>query len=174
MNHIAIFRIAKFDVRENQSMKSATKKAAPKKKAPEKRRSSLWARPQGRSQKNPPSRPRFPGPFSLFQALPLRNSGTPSPLLKPACCGVRIHADAVFAQARKCVHTIGNAASTQCSRRTALALRYSSGSSPVSSARFSNLVCACRKTRLTVPTGPLRCLAMISSARPRRSSRSRW
>jgi hypothetical protein len=44
----------------------------------------------------------------------------------------------------------------------------------VSSARFSNLVCACRKTRLTVPMGPLRCLATISSARPRRSSRSRW
>ena len=31
MNHIAIFQIAKFDVRENKSMKSATKKAAPKK-----------------------------------------------------------------------------------------------------------------------------------------------
>ena len=51
---------------------------------------------------------------------------------------------------------------------------HSSGNSPVSSARFSNLVCACRKTRFTVPTGPLRCLATISSARPRRSSRSRW
>jgi hypothetical protein len=32
------FRIAKFDVRENQSMKSATKKAAPKKKAPAKKK----------------------------------------------------------------------------------------------------------------------------------------
>jgi hypothetical protein len=36
MNHIAIFSIAKFDVRENQSMKNAAKKgkkkAAPKKK----------------------------------------------------------------------------------------------------------------------------------------------
>jgi hypothetical protein len=33
------FRVAKFDVRENQSMKSATKKAAPKKKvAPKKKK----------------------------------------------------------------------------------------------------------------------------------------
>jgi len=32
------FRVAKFDVWENQSMKSATKKAAPKKKAPAKKK----------------------------------------------------------------------------------------------------------------------------------------
>jgi hypothetical protein len=32
------FRIAKFDVRENQSMKTATKKAAPKKKAAAKKK----------------------------------------------------------------------------------------------------------------------------------------
>ena len=51
---------------------------------------------------------------------------------------------------------------------------YSSATSPVSSARFSNFVCACRKTRLTVPTGPLRCLPMISSARPRRFSFFGW
>jgi hypothetical protein len=39
MNHIAIFEVAKFDVRENKSMKSATKKAAPKKKtAPKKKK----------------------------------------------------------------------------------------------------------------------------------------
>jgi hypothetical protein len=38
MKHIAIFLIAKFDVRENQSMKSAAKKAAPKKKAPAKKK----------------------------------------------------------------------------------------------------------------------------------------
>jgi hypothetical protein len=39
MNHIAIFLlVAKFDVRENQSMKSAAKKAAPKKKAPAKKK----------------------------------------------------------------------------------------------------------------------------------------
>jgi hypothetical protein len=38
MNHIAIFLVAKFDVRENKSMKSATKKAAPKKKATTKKK----------------------------------------------------------------------------------------------------------------------------------------
>ena len=38
MNHIAIFVIAKSDVRENQSMKNATKKAAAKKKAPAKKK----------------------------------------------------------------------------------------------------------------------------------------
>jgi hypothetical protein len=38
MNHIAIFESQNFDVRENQSMKSATKKAAPKKKAPAKKK----------------------------------------------------------------------------------------------------------------------------------------
>jgi hypothetical protein len=39
MDHTAIFAIAKFDVRENQSMKNATKKAAKKtaKKAPAKK-----------------------------------------------------------------------------------------------------------------------------------------
>jgi hypothetical protein len=39
MNHIAIFQVAKFDVRENKSMKSATKKkvAAKKKAAPKKK-----------------------------------------------------------------------------------------------------------------------------------------
>jgi len=38
MNHIAIFQIAKSDVRENQSMKSATKKAPAKKKAAPKKK----------------------------------------------------------------------------------------------------------------------------------------
>jgi hypothetical protein len=38
MNHIAIFVIAKSDVRENQSMKNATKKAAKKKAAPKKKK----------------------------------------------------------------------------------------------------------------------------------------
>jgi len=38
MNHIAIFSVAKSDVRENQSMKSATKKAAAKKKAAPKKK----------------------------------------------------------------------------------------------------------------------------------------
>jgi hypothetical protein len=38
MNHIAIFLIAKSDVRENQSMKNATKKAAKKKAAPKKKK----------------------------------------------------------------------------------------------------------------------------------------
>jgi hypothetical protein len=37
-SHCDFFLIAKFDVRENQSMKSATKKAAPKKKAPAKKK----------------------------------------------------------------------------------------------------------------------------------------
>ena len=37
------FRIAKFDVRENQSMKSATKKAAPKKKAAREEKEVAWA-----------------------------------------------------------------------------------------------------------------------------------
>jgi hypothetical protein len=38
MNHIAILLIAKFDVRENHSMKNATKKAAKKKAAPKKKK----------------------------------------------------------------------------------------------------------------------------------------
>jgi len=38
MNYIAIFLIAKVDVRENQSMKNATKKAAKKKAAPKKKK----------------------------------------------------------------------------------------------------------------------------------------
>jgi hypothetical protein len=41
MDHTAIFWIANFDVRENQSMKNATKKAAkkaPAKKAPAKKK----------------------------------------------------------------------------------------------------------------------------------------
>jgi len=38
MNHIAIFSVAKSDVRENQSMKSATKKPAKKKAAPKKKK----------------------------------------------------------------------------------------------------------------------------------------
>jgi len=38
MNHIAIFVVAKFDVRENQSMKSAAKKTAKKKAAPKKKK----------------------------------------------------------------------------------------------------------------------------------------
>jgi hypothetical protein len=39
MNHIAIFfQVAKFDVRENHSMKSATKKPAKKKAAPKKKK----------------------------------------------------------------------------------------------------------------------------------------
>ncbi len=37
-SHCGFFEIAKFDVRENQSMKSATKKAAPKKKATTKKK----------------------------------------------------------------------------------------------------------------------------------------
>src|SRR5581483_9127052 len=44
--------------------------------------------------------------------------------------------------------------------------------SPKSSARFSNFVYLCRNARSIFPVGPLRCLAMISSARPCRSSRS--
>jgi hypothetical protein len=38
MNHSAIFVVAKFDVRENQSMKSAAKKSAAKKKAAPKKK----------------------------------------------------------------------------------------------------------------------------------------
>ena len=36
-SHCDFLRVAKFDVRENKSMKSATKKAATKKKAPAKK-----------------------------------------------------------------------------------------------------------------------------------------
>ena len=37
-SHCDFFKVAKFDVRENQSMKSATKKAAKKKAAPKKKK----------------------------------------------------------------------------------------------------------------------------------------
>lgn len=46
-------------------------------------------------------------------------------------------------------------------------------SSEMSSTRFSNFVYSWRKTRGILPMGPLRCLAMMTSARPLRSSRSR-
>jgi len=42
------------------------------------------------------------------------------------------------------------------------------GSSPRSSARFSNFGQAVEKYKSTLPTGPLRCLATSNSAKPRR------
>ena len=64
--------------------------------------------------------------------------------------------------------------STVSNRLCVPAVYPSGGTSPISSARFSNRVCACRNTRSIFPIGPLRCLARINSARPFRSSRSRW
>ena len=54
-----------------------------------------------------------------------------------------------------------------------LIVAHSSGISARSSARFSNLVNCPRNRSGTVPIGPFLCLAMIKSASPLMSSRSR-
>ncbi len=60
-----------------------------------------------------------------------------------------------------------------CGFACTLPARYSSGSPPAlhaSGAASSNRVCRARKTKFRFPVGPLRCLAMISSAFARSSS----
>ena len=83
MNHIAIFQVAKFDVRENQIDEERNQESRPEEKGPRKKEEVAFGRARkGDSQNQNTFKAPVSGAFFIVSDYSLRNSRRFSPPLK--------------------------------------------------------------------------------------------